>query len=73
VRVGGGRPDGLALLALLFGAAGALQFLAQAVGWQIPYNLVLASPYVLTLVAMAAFRGSRAAPAHLGRPVADPG
>jgi ABC-type uncharacterized transport system permease subunit len=73
VALGRWTPAGVAAGALLFGGAGALQFLAQAVGWQIPYNLVLASPYVLTLVAMAAFRGSRAAPAHLGRPVADPG
>ena len=73
VALGRWTPAGVAAGALLFGGANALQYLAQAVGWQIPYNLVLASPYVLTLVAMAAFRGSRVAPAHLGRPTAGPG
>jgi ABC-type uncharacterized transport system permease subunit len=73
VALGRWTPAGVAAGALLFGGASALQYLAQAVGWQIPYNLVLASPYVLTLAAMAVFRGSRVAPAHLGRATTDSG
>jgi ABC-type uncharacterized transport system permease subunit len=67
VALGRWRPWGVALGALVFGAASALQFLTQALGWDAPYNLVLALPYVLTLVALAVFRGTRAAPAALGR------
>jgi simple sugar transport system permease protein len=68
VALGRWTPLGVAAGALVFGGASALQFLAQALGWQLPYNLVLAAPYVLTLIAMAAFRGSGAAPANLGKP-----
>ena len=39
--------------ALLFGAASALQYLAQAMGWGLPYQFSLALPYVLTLIALA--------------------
>lgn len=67
VALGRWKPSGVALGALLFGSASALQFLAQSLGWNVPYNVVLAAPYVLTLVAMALFRGSYAAPAALGR------
>jgi ABC-type uncharacterized transport system permease subunit len=73
VALGRWHPSGVAAGALVFGAASALQFLAQAVGWNVPYNLVLASPYVLTLVALAMFRGTHAAPAWLGRDASDSG
>jgi simple sugar transport system permease protein len=66
VALGRWTPRGVVGGALVFGGVGALQFLAQSMGWRTPYTLVLAFPYVLTLVAMAAFRGSRAAPAALG-------
>jgi ABC-type uncharacterized transport system permease subunit len=52
--------------ALLFGAASALQYLAQAMGWGLPYQFSLALPYVLTLIALAGARGRSAAPAALG-------
>jgi len=67
VALGRWNPRGVAAGVLVFGAVGALQFLAQAMAWPVPYTLVLASPYVLTLAAMATVRGSRAAPAALGR------
>jgi len=40
--------------ALVFGAASALQYLFQAMGWALPYQLFLALPYVLTLIVLAA-------------------
>lgn len=58
---------GVATAALLFGAASALQFLAQALGLPIPYQLFLALPYVLTLIALAGVAGQVRAPAALGR------
>lgn len=57
---------GVGAAALLFGGAYALQYLFQAMGWQLPYQLFLALPYVLTLVALAALRGRAVAPAGLG-------
>lgn len=69
VALGRWKPMGVAIAAMVFGGVSALQFLAQAMGWPLSYNIVLATPYVLTLAAMAAVRGSRAAPAALGRPL----
>ena len=67
VALGRWHPLGVALAALLFGAASALQFLFQAVGWALPYQLFLALPYVLTLVALAGATGRSGAPAALAR------
>lgn len=67
VVLGRWHPLGALLAALLFGAAMALQYLLQAMGWSIPYQLVLATPYVLTLLALAGFAGRVAAPTALGR------
>jgi general nucleoside transport system permease protein len=53
--------------ALLFGAASALQFFFQSMGWSIPYQIFLALPYALTLVALAGASSRAAAPAALGR------
>jgi simple sugar transport system permease protein len=68
VVLGRWHPVGVGVAALIFGGASALQFLFQAAGWHLPYQLFLAFPYVLTLVALAAARGRTAAPASLGRP-----
>lgn len=67
VALGRWHPLGVALAALLFGAASALQFLFQAMGWDVPYQLFLALPYMLTLLALAGAAGRAAAPAALGR------
>ena len=68
VVLGRWRPMGVALAALLFGAANALQTIFQAMGWaQVPYQLFLAVPYVLTLFVLAGAGGRAAAPAALGR------
>jgi simple sugar transport system permease protein len=69
VALGRWTPLGVAGGALLFGAASSAQYLAQAYGAPIPYNLSLAAPYAITLVALAFLRGSRSAPAALGRPL----
>jgi simple sugar transport system permease protein len=67
VVLGRWHPVGTAVAALLFGAASALQFLFQSMGWALPYQLFLALPYVLTLAALAGASGRAAAPAALGR------
>ena len=67
VVLGRWHPVGAALGALVFGSATALQFLFQAMGWALPYQLFLALPYVLTLLALGLARGRAQAPAALGQ------
>jgi simple sugar transport system permease protein len=69
VVLGRWRPLGVALGALVFGAASALQFAFQAMGWNAPYQLFLVTPYLLTLAALAGAVGRARAPAALGKPV----
>jgi ABC-type uncharacterized transport system permease subunit len=69
VVLGRWQPVGVALGALLFGAASALQFAFQAMGWQAPYQLFLVIPYLLTLAALAGAVGRARAPSALGKPV----
>lgn len=67
VVLGRWHPGGIALGALLFGVATALQFLLQSLGLDAPYQLFLMLPYLLTLLALAAAVGRVRAPADLGR------
>jgi simple sugar transport system permease protein len=67
VVVGRWNPIGVAVAALLFGAASALQFLLQALGLALPYQLFLGLPYVLTLAALAGVAGRVRAPAGLAK------
>ncbi|HEX5817313.1 MAG TPA: ABC transporter permease [Gemmatimonadales bacterium] len=67
VVLGRWHPVGVLLAALLFGGATALQFLFQAAGLDVPYQLFLMLPYVLTLVLLAGVAGGVRAPAALGR------
>lgn len=69
VVLGRWRPLGVALGALLFGAASAMQYAFQAMGWNAPYQIFLATPYLLTLAALAGAMGRARAPAALGRPL----
>jgi simple sugar transport system permease protein len=68
VVLGRWKPLGVAAAALLFGAANSLQTLFQAMGWQnVPYQLFLAVPYVLTLLVLAGASARSAAPAALAQ------
>jgi simple sugar transport system permease protein len=67
VVLGRWHPAGAVLAAVLFGAASALQYLLQSLGWSAPYQLFLALPYLLTLAALAGVAGGSRAPAALGR------
>jgi ABC-type uncharacterized transport system permease subunit len=69
VVLGRWRPLGVAAGALLFGAASALQFAFQAMGWDAPYQLFLVIPYLLTLGALAGAVGRARQPAALGKPL----
>ncbi|MGH2901512.1 MAG: ABC transporter permease [Solirubrobacteraceae bacterium] len=68
VLFGGYRPARIVAGALLFGAANALQYRLQAAGSAIPYNLLLMTPYLLTLIVLALFAGRVRAPGDLARP-----
>lgn len=67
VVLGRWHPIGVAIAALVFGAASALQYLFQSMGWGLPYQLFLALPYLLTLLALAGVAGRVRAPASLGK------
>ena len=67
VALGRWHPIGVAVAAVVFGAANAMQYLFQAMGWDLPYQLFLALPYILTLIALAGLAGRVAPPAALGR------
>ena len=67
VALGRWHPVGAAIAALIFGAATALQFVFQALGLDVPYQLFLMFPYVLTLLALAGAVGRARPPADLGR------
>jgi ABC-type uncharacterized transport system permease subunit len=66
VALGRWRMGGVAAASLVFGLAMALQYVVQALGWNLRYELVLMIPYILTLAALGAF-GRGVAPAMLGR------
>jgi simple sugar transport system permease protein len=67
VIVGRWKPAGALIAALLFGLANALQFDLQAIGAHVPYQLVLALPYIATLGALSMnIKRFAAAPTMLG-------
>lgn len=65
VVLGRWHPVGVLLAALLFGAATALQFVLQAMGLAVPYQLFLVLPYLLALLVLA-LSASRRAPEPKG-------
>ncbi|HWB40488.1 MAG TPA: ABC transporter permease [Gemmatimonadales bacterium] len=67
VVLGRWHPVGVAVAALAFGAAMASQYLFQALGLDVPYQLFLVLPYMLALLALAGVVGRVRAPGDLGR------
>lgn len=67
VVLGRWHPLGAIAAALIFAAASALQYLFQAMGWAIPYQVFLALPYVLTLLGLAGIAGRAIPPGSLGK------
>jgi ABC-type uncharacterized transport system permease subunit len=62
------QPVGVALGALLFGAADALQLRIQAINPNIPYQFLIAFPYIVTLIALISVVGKASWPASYGNP-----
>lgn len=67
VVLGRWHPLGVALAALVFGAASALQFAFQALGLAVPYQFFLMAPYLVSLLALAGVGGRARAPDALGK------
>ena len=67
VVLGRWHPVGVLAAAILFGAATALQFVFQASGLGVPYQLFLTLPYLLALLGLAGAVGRVRAPRDLGR------
>jgi ABC-type uncharacterized transport system permease subunit len=61
-------PWGVLGASLLFGAADALQFALQSQGYALPYQFLLALPYVVTLIVLTGTAGRSRAPAALAQP-----
>ncbi|MES1259290.1 MAG: ABC transporter permease, partial [Gemmatimonadota bacterium] len=67
VALGRWRPLGIVFASLLFGGATALQYIFQASGTAIPYQLFIALPYLLALIALGTAVGRHRGPAGLGQ------
>lgn len=67
VVLGRWHPLGVGLAAFLFAATTSLQYVTQALGLDVPYQLILALPYLLTLAALAGVGGRVTPPATLAR------
>jgi simple sugar transport system permease protein len=68
VIFGGWKPFRILAAALFFGLLDSFQLQVQGVGIQFPYQLLLALPYVLTIVALVVSRNRQGAPLSLGIP-----
>lgn len=62
------NPRGIVVAALLFGAAGGLQLRLQTVAPDIPYQVFLMLPYVVTVAVLALFGGRGKYPSAAGIP-----
>ena len=68
VIFGNWRPSYILLASLFFGFLDSLQLTLQGIGFQIPYQLLLALPYVLTIVALLVRQKRSGEPLALGEP-----
>jgi ABC-type uncharacterized transport system permease subunit len=68
VIFGSWKPTRILLGALFFGLIDSFQLSLQAVGVALPYQLLLALPYLLTIAALVVNRSRSQAPISLGKP-----
>ena len=62
------KPTGIMAAAMIFMGGNVLANILMVTGSNIPYNFLTMIPYVLTIIALAAFARSAVAPAALGKP-----
>lgn len=68
VIAGNWKPGGILIACIAFSFLDALQLQIQGVGLQVPYQLMLALPYVVAIVLMVLKRNTSEEPARLGVP-----
>jgi len=68
VIFGNWRPGGVLVAALVFATFESLQSVLQALGMNVPYDLFLSVPYVVTIVAVSGFVRRVRAPQADGLP-----
>ncbi|MDD5468045.1 MAG: ABC transporter permease [Anaerolineales bacterium] len=68
VIAGNWLPWRIVIATLIFSFLDAVQLQLQGVGIQVPYQILLALPYVFAILALAASRARSLAPAWLGKP-----
>jgi simple sugar transport system permease protein len=68
VIAGNWRPVRILLAALFFACLDAIQLQIQGIGVRIPYQILLALPYLLAIIALIAGRARSRAPGSLGAP-----
>lgn len=68
VIAGNWRTGRILLAALLFAFLDAFQLQLQGIGIQIPFQILLAAPYILAILVMMGSRARSLAPRHLGMP-----
>ena len=68
VIAGNWMPIRIMLATLIFAFLDALQLQLQGIGFQVPYQILLALPYLFAILALAASRTRSLAPAWLGKP-----
>ena len=68
VTFGRWKPQFAFLAALLIGAAESLQYKFQTYGWKVPFQLMIALPYVVALFVLVIVGRGAAAPGALGQP-----
>ena len=70
VIAGAWHPVGILLAVLIFSFLDALQLQIQGVGIDLPYQILLATPYVAAILILMLRRGRSGSPAMLGVPYA---
>ena len=67
VTFGRWKPQFVVIAALLIGFVESLQFKLQTYGWQVPFQLLLALPYIVALLVLVLVGKGTLAPAALGQ------
>jgi simple sugar transport system permease protein len=68
VIAGNWRAGRILLATLLFAFLDAFQLQLQGIGFQFPFQILLAAPYILAIVVLMGSRARSLAPKHLGEP-----
>jgi len=68
IIAGNWKPVPIAIAVIVFASLEAFQLQAQGVGLQIPYQVLLAMPYLVAIIAMMGFRIRSEQPERLGVP-----